>query len=68
MSAYIQGYVVLEEIKSIETIQEIAKEFDIRPVQVSEWKKPITKNAARVFRDHFFSSRGGRSSWWSVRK
>jgi transposase-like protein len=33
--------VALEAIKDIKTIQEIAKDFDIQPVQVSEWKKTM---------------------------
>ena len=33
--------VALEAIKGIKTIQEIAKDFDIHPVQVSEWKKTM---------------------------
>jgi transposase/putative transposase len=41
--------VALEAIKGIKTIQEIAKDFDIHPVQVSEWKKTMANNAASVF-------------------
>ena len=41
--------VALEAIKGFKTIQEIAKEFDIHPVQVSEWKKTMTQNAASAF-------------------
>ncbi|MFN9408607.1 MAG: transposase, partial [Akkermansiaceae bacterium] len=35
--------VALEAIKGIKTIQEIAKEFDIHPVQVSDWKKTMAQ-------------------------
>ena len=31
--------VALEALKGIKTIQDIAKEDEIHPVQVSEWKK-----------------------------
>jgi len=31
------------------TIQQIAKDFDIHPVQVSEWKKLMSEGATRVF-------------------
>ena len=41
--------VALEAIKGVKTIQEIAKEFDVHPVQVSEWKKTMAKNAASAF-------------------
>ena len=41
--------VALEALKGIQTIQQIAKDFDVHPVQVSEWKKTITAGAAGVF-------------------
>jgi transposase/putative transposase len=41
--------VALEAIKGIKTIQEIAKEYDIHPVQVSDWKKTMAQNAASAF-------------------
>src|SRR3569832_780226 len=41
--------VALEALKGIKTVQEIGKEFDIHPVQVSEWKKAMLDGAASVF-------------------
>jgi transposase/putative transposase len=41
--------VALEALKGTRTIQEIAGEFGIHPVQVSEWKKVMAANAAMVF-------------------
>ncbi len=41
--------VALEAIKGIKTIQEISKEYEIHPVQVSEWKKKMLEGAAGVF-------------------
>lgn len=41
--------VALEALKGIKTIQEIAKEFDVHPTQVSDWKKTMAKNAASAF-------------------
>ena len=41
--------VALEALKGARTIQEIAGEFGIHPVQVSEWKKQMAANAAMVF-------------------
>ena len=41
--------VALEALKGIKTIQEIAKEFDIHPVQVSDWKKIMAQGAASIF-------------------
>jgi len=41
--------VALEALKGIKTIQQIAKEFDIHPVQVSDWKKAMTEGAIGIF-------------------
>jgi transposase-like protein len=41
--------VALEAIKGVRTIQEIAKEYEIHPVQVSEWKKAMLERAPSVF-------------------
>ena len=41
--------VALEALKGVKTIQQIAKDFDIHPVQVSEWKKTMVQGAASVF-------------------
>ena len=41
--------VAIEALKNIKTIQQIAKEYDIHPVQVSEWKKKMLNGAADVF-------------------
>lgn len=41
--------VALEAIKGVKTIQQIAKEYDIHPVQVSDWKKIMLSGAAEVF-------------------
>ena len=39
----------LEALKGIKTIQQIAKEFDVHPVQVSERKKRLGTQAGIVF-------------------
>ena len=41
--------VALEALKGIQTIQQIAKDFDIHPMQVTEWKKAMTVGASGVF-------------------
>lgn len=41
--------VALEALKGIKTIQQIAKEYQIHPVQVSEWKKKMLEGASDVF-------------------
>lgn len=41
--------VALEALKGLKTVQQIAKEFDIHPVQVSDWKKMMLEGASDVF-------------------
>lgn len=41
--------VALEAIKGIKTIQEVSKEFEVHPVQVSDWKKKMLEGASDVF-------------------
>ena len=41
--------VALEALKGVQTIQQIAKDFDIHPMQVTEWKKAMTEGASGVF-------------------
>ena len=41
--------VALEALKGLNTVQQIAKEFDIHPVQVSEWKKTMQVQAGKIF-------------------
>ena len=38
--------VALEALKGEKTIQQIAKDFDLHPVQVSEWKKKLLEGAS----------------------
>lgn len=39
----------MEALKGAKTIQEIAKQFDVHPMQVSDWKKTMVERAAGVF-------------------
>ena len=41
--------VALEALQGEKTIQQIAKDFDLHPVQVSEWKKKLLEGALGVF-------------------
>lgn len=41
--------VALEALKGIKTVQQIAKEFDVHPVQVTDWKKKLNTLASSVF-------------------
>jgi transposase-like protein len=39
----------LEALKDVKTVQQIAKEFDVHPMQVSEWQKNLSTQAGSVF-------------------
>ena len=41
--------VAIEAIKGVKTIQEISKEYDVHPVQVSDWKKTMLQHASSAF-------------------
>jgi transposase len=41
--------VALEALKGVKTIQQLGKEFEVHPMQVSEWKKIMSKGAPGVF-------------------
>lgn len=41
--------VALEALKGVKTVQQIAREFDVHPVQVSDWKKKLSEQASSVF-------------------
>ena len=56
--AAFKARVALEAMKGIKTVQQIAKEFEIHPVQVSEWKKAMTQGAAGVFGGEQTKARG----------
>jgi transposase-like protein len=47
--AQFKARVALEALKGIKTVQQIAKEFDVHPVQVSDWKKKLSTQASSVF-------------------
>ena len=41
--------VALEALKGIKTIQQIAKEYEVHPGQVADWKKTMQEGVAGVF-------------------
>jgi len=45
----LKARVALEALKGIKNIQAIAKEFDLHPMQVSEWKKKLQESLPGAF-------------------
>ena len=41
--------VALEALKDIHSVQQIAQQYEVHPVQVSEWKKTMTHGADSLF-------------------
>ena len=49
LSAEFKARVALEALKGIRTINEIAKENDVAPTQVSAWKKELESRVDEIF-------------------
>jgi len=47
--ATFKSRVALEALKGIKTIQEIARDYEVHPVQVSDWKKILIDRMPEAF-------------------
>lgn len=54
-SAEFKARVALEAARGVKTVNEIAAENEVHPVQVSQWKKELLEGASAVF------ERGGKA-------
>jgi transposase-like protein len=50
-SAAFKAKVALEAAKQTKTVAELAKAFQVHPVQISQWKKQLLDGAESLFRD-----------------
>jgi putative transposase len=50
-SAAFKARVALEAAKQTRTIAELARAFQVHPVQISQWKKQLLDGAESLFRD-----------------
>lgn len=41
--------VALEALKGVKTVQQIARDFDLHPMQVTAWKKQLQEQCSNVF-------------------
>jgi transposase-like protein len=48
-SAEFKAKVALEAAKEIKTLNELASQYEVHAVQVSQWKKQLLENMAGVF-------------------
>ena len=49
--AAFKAKVALEAAKQTKTVAELAKTFQVHPVQISQWKKQLLDGAEAIFRD-----------------
>jgi transposase-like protein len=50
-AAAFKAKVALEAAKQTKTVAELAKTFQVHPVQISQWKKQLLDGAESLFRD-----------------
>ena len=50
-SAAFKAKVALEAAKQTKTVAELAKTFQVHPVQISQWKKQLLDGVESLFRD-----------------
>jgi len=50
-SASFKAKVALEAAKQTRTVAELAKAYQVHPVQISQWKKQLLDGAESLFRD-----------------
>jgi transposase-like protein len=50
-SAALKAKVALEAARQTRTVAELAKTFQVHPVQISQWKKQLLDGAESLFRD-----------------
>jgi len=48
-SAEFKAKVALEAVKGVQTLQQLAKEFQVHPTQITIWKKHVTGQVASLF-------------------
>ena len=48
-SAEFKAQVALEAAKGIKTLNELASQYEVHAVQISQWKKQLLENVAGVF-------------------
>lgn len=49
-SAEFKAKVALEAVKGVKTLQQLAKDFQVHPTQITIWKKQLTGQVADLFK------------------
>lgn len=48
-SAEFKGKLALDALKGLKTVNELASEYGVHPVQISQWKKQLQESVAGIF-------------------
>lgn len=49
-SAEFKAKVALEAVKGVQTLQQLAKDFQVHPTQITMWKKQLTSQVTGLFK------------------
>ncbi len=58
-SAEFKAKVALEAIKGVKTVQQLAKDFQVHPTQITIWKKQVSSHVAELFQRRGGGTDGG---------
>jgi len=65
-SSEFKARVALEALKGQKTLNELASEFGVHPVQIAQWKRQLLDASAGVFESGGAGTGSARkNSWWS---
>ncbi|GAB1419387.1 hypothetical protein MASR2M12_21520 [Bacteroidales bacterium] len=49
-SSAFKAQVALEAVKGLKTVSEIAQQYELHPMQITQWKKEFLSHSADVFK------------------
>lgn len=58
-SAELKAKVALEAIKEMKTLQQLAKDFQVHPTQITMWKKQVSSHVVELFKRGAGETDGG---------
>lgn len=58
-SAEFKAKVALEAIKGMKTLQQLAKDFQVHPTQITMWKKQVSRHVVELFKRGAGGTDGG---------